>query len=122
MKVFDAELHAAYEGLKNIQTMLDKPEHIFLYIDNSCAIKVLSNNLDEIERAFKMTEVAKLLPNHGWKINTVWVPSYYDKDGNESTNKHAKLGTDHTLTCCPLSYTSYAWMNQIVQTTFVTPW
>jgi ribonuclease HI len=122
MEVFDAELHAAYEGLNSVQTMLDKPEHIFLCIDNSSAIEVLSNNPDRIEGAFKTTEVAKLLSNQGWKINTVWVPSHCDIEGNESADKLAKLGTDHTLTCCPLSYTSYAWMNRIAQSTFVTRW
>jgi ribonuclease HI len=68
MEVFDAELHAAYEGLNNVQTMLDKPEHIFLCIDNSSAIEVLSNNPDRIEGAFKTTKVAKLLTNHIWGV------------------------------------------------------
>jgi hypothetical protein len=62
------------------------------------------------------------LTNHGWKINTVWVPSHCDIEGNESADKLAKLGTDHTLTCCPMSYTSFAWMNRIAQSTFVTRW
>jgi ribonuclease HI len=122
IEVFDAELHAAYEGLNNVQTMLDKPEHIFLCIDNSSAIEVLSNNPDRIEGTFRTTEVAKILANYGWKINTVWVPNHCDIEGNESADKLAKLGKDHTLTCCPLSYTSYAWMNRIAQSTFVTRW
>jgi ribonuclease HI len=122
MEVFDAELHAAYEGLNNIRTILYKPEHIILCIDNSSAIKVLSNNPNQIEGAFKTTEVSKLLTNHGWKINTVWVPSNCDIEGNESADKLAKRGIDHTLTCCPMSYASYAWMNRIAQRTFVTRW
>jgi hypothetical protein len=44
IEVFDAESHAAYEGLNNVGTMLYKPEHIFLCIDNSSATEVLSNN------------------------------------------------------------------------------
>jgi hypothetical protein len=71
MEAFDAELHAAYGGLNNAQTMLDKLEHIFLCIDNSSTIEVLSNNPGRIEGAFETTDVAKLLTNHGWKINTV---------------------------------------------------
>jgi hypothetical protein len=78
MEVFDPELHAAYEGLNNVRTMLYEPEHIFLCIDNSSVIEVLSNNPDRIEEAFKTTKVAKLLTNHGRKINTVWVPSHCD--------------------------------------------
>jgi ribonuclease HI len=97
MEVFDAELHAAYKGLNNVRTMLYKPEHIFLCIDNSSAIEVLPNNPDRIEGAFKTTKVAKLLTNHSWKINTVWVPSHCDIEGNESADKLVKLGTDHTL-------------------------
>jgi ribonuclease HI len=98
MEMFDAESHVAYEGLNNVQTMSDKPEHILLCINNSSAIEVLSNNPDRIEGAFKTTEVAKLLTNHGWKIYTVWVPSHCDIEGNESADKLEKLGTDHTLT------------------------
>jgi ribonuclease HI len=106
MEVFDAELHAAYEGLNNIRTILYKPKHIYLYIDNTSAIEVLLNNPDRIEGAFETTEVVKLLTNHGWKINTVWVPSHCNIEGNESADKLAKLGIDYTLTCCPMSYTS----------------
>jgi ribonuclease HI len=95
MEVFDAELHAAYEGL-DVQTTLDKPEHIFLCIDNSSAIEVLSDNLDRIEGAFKATGVAKLLNNHGWKINTVWVPSHFDTEGNESADKQNLEQTTHS--------------------------
>jgi ribonuclease HI len=106
IEVFDAELDAGYGGLSHIQTMLDKPEHIFLCIDNSPAIEVLSNYPDRIKGAFKTTEVAKLLTNHGWEINTVWVPSHCDIEGNERADKLAKLGTGHILACCPMSYTS----------------
>jgi ribonuclease HI len=121
-EVFDPELHTAYEGLNKVQTMLYKPAHIFLYIDNSSAIEVLSINPDRIKGAFKTPEVAKLLTNHGQKINTVWVPSHCDIEENESADRLAKLGTDHTLTCCSMSYTSYEWMNRIAQSTLVTQW
>jgi hypothetical protein len=66
------------------------------YINQNTSFYVLINNPDRIEGAFKTTEVAKLLTNHGWKINTVWVPSHCDIEGNESADKLVKLGTDHT--------------------------
>jgi ribonuclease HI len=119
MEVFDAELHATYEGLNNVRTLFFIIQNTFFYV---LIIAPQSNNSDQIEGAFKTTEVAKLLTNHGWKINTVWVPSHCDIEGNESANKVAKLETDHRLTCSPMSYTFYAWVNSIAQSTFVTQW
>jgi hypothetical protein len=66
MEVFDAELHAAYEGLQCIISRdICDPGYIHLCIDNSSAIDVLADNPNQIEGAFKTTDAGNTLIRNG---------------------------------------------------------
>jgi ribonuclease HI len=91
MGVFDAELHAVYEGLQCIigRDICD-PGSIYLCIDNSSAIDVLADNPNRIEGAFKTTDAGNTLTKNGWTINTVWIPGHCGIKDNEEADKLAK--------------------------------
>ena len=58
MEVFDAELLAVYEALKQVSMDVLDQVDIFICIDNHSAIQALANNPDRIEGAFRATAIA----------------------------------------------------------------
>jgi ribonuclease HI len=123
MEVFDAELHAAYEGLQCIISRdICDPGCIYLCIDNSSAICVLADNPNRIEGAFKATDAGNTLIKNGWTIESVWIPSHCGIEGNEEADKLAKRGTEQNQTPCSKAYTPYAWMNRMAKDKFITKW
>jgi hypothetical protein len=78
MEVFDAYLHAAYEGLQCIIS------NIYSCIDNSSAIDVLADNPNQIEGAFTTSDAVNTLTRNGWIIKTVWVPSHWGIEGTDN--------------------------------------
>jgi hypothetical protein len=123
MEVFDAELHAAYEGLQCIISRdICDPGYIYLCIDNRSAVDVLADNPNPIEGAFKTTGSGNTLTRNGWTIKTVWIPSHCGIEGNEGADKLAKSGTEHNQAPCSQAYASFAWMNRMAKDKFITNW
>jgi ribonuclease HI len=92
-EVFDAELHAVYEGLCLIPTSPITPNTtIYICIDNQAAIQTLAYNQHNHQYACETLTTAETLTHNGWNLLTIWTPSHTNIPGNEYADVLAKTG------------------------------
>jgi ribonuclease HI len=110
-EVFDAELHAVYEGLCLIPTSPTTPNTtIYICIDNQATIQMLSYNQHNHQCARETLATAETLTNDGWNLLTVWTPSHTDIPSNEHADTLTKTGAQ-SLTPCSSTITSAIWLS-----------
>jgi ribonuclease HI len=107
-EVYDSELHACFEALRNITIYRPNliPGHLTLCIDNSSAIDVLDDPSTEHQHARQADQEATTLSLAGWTINTAWTPSHVNIPGNEAADQAAKHGATDTSITCPHAITT----------------
>jgi ribonuclease HI len=121
-EVFDAELHAVYEGLRLIPTSPTTPNtNIYICIDNQAAIQTLAYNQYNHQYARETLTTAKTLTHNGWNLLTIWTPSHTNIPGNEHADTLAKTGAQ-SLLACPSTITSAAWLSAQARQQFLDNW
>jgi ribonuclease HI len=121
-EVFDAELHAVHEGLHLLPDSPTIPNSaIYLCIHNQSAIQKLSHNNNNHQFARDALNQAQSLRNNGWNLLTIWTPSHTNITSNELADTLAKAGA-HSLTPCPSTITSEAWLRAQVRQKFLDDW
>jgi ribonuclease HI len=121
-EVFDAELHAIYEGLHLIPVSpTTSNTTIYICIVNQAAIETLSYNQHNHQYARETLATAKILTNDGWNILTVWTPSYTNIPGNEHADALAKTGAQ-SLMPCSSTVTLAAWLSTQSRQQFLENW
>jgi ribonuclease HI len=110
-EVFDAELHAIYEGLRLIPTSPTTPNTaIDICINNQAAIQTLTYNQHNYQYARETLTTADVLTNTGWNLSTLWTPSHTNITGNEHADTLTKTGAQ-SLLACPSTITSATWLS-----------
>jgi hypothetical protein len=87
-KVYDSELHACFEALRNITIYHPNliPGHLILCIDNSSANGVLDDPSTEHQHARQANQEATTISLTGWTINTTSPPSHINIPGDEAAD------------------------------------
>jgi ribonuclease HI len=110
-EVFDAELHAIYEGLYLVPTSPTTPNTtIYICIDNQATIQTLAYNQHNHQYARETLATAETLTNEGWNLLTIWTPSHTNVPSNKHADTLAKTGAQ-LLLACPSTITSAAWLS-----------
>jgi ribonuclease HI len=110
-EVFDAELHAIYEGLCLIPTSPTTPNTpIYICIDNQAAIQTLTYNQHNYQYARETLTMAETLTDNGWNLSSLWTPSHTNIPSNEHADKLAKTGAQSML-AYPSTITSATWLS-----------
>jgi ribonuclease HI len=121
-EVFDAELHAVYEGLRLVPTSPTTPNTtIYICIHNQAAIQTLAYNQHNHQYARETLATAETLTNDGWNLLTVWTPSHTNITGNEHADTLAKTGAQ-SLIACPSIITSATWLCAQARQQFLDNW
>jgi hypothetical protein len=96
--IFDAELHAIYEGLLLLLTLTCMEQTTaYLCIDNQSAIQILSNNEHNYQFAHEALAIAQDLMKKGWNILTMWTPSYTNILSYPTCKPHFKNGDSYQV-------------------------
>jgi ribonuclease HI len=123
-EVYDSELHACFEALRNITIYHPNltPGHLILCIDNSSAIDALDDPSTEHQHTRQANQEATTLSLAGWTINTAWMPSHVNIPGNKAVDQEAKHGATDTSIIYPDAITTKTWMKAECKRLFYKAW
>ncbi len=101
MKVYDAELFAIAQALRwTLKENLQRTKDIWIFSDNQAAIKRIQKSRSEPEQhlALQCQQSLQTLVNADFTSHIHWVSEHEDIEGNELTDKAAKLDAKQTST------------------------